>query len=73
MSNKFMKNYPMANKTTKSGNAYNMAHNNVRRYDTADSAIPIHPPKRHSSYEDRAKSDSVSIRGDPRLFVTQRN
>ncbi|CAI2368560.1 unnamed protein product [Moneuplotes crassus] len=31
------------------------------------------PPKRHSSYEERANKDSQNQKMDPRLFVTQRN
>lgn len=50
-----------------------MMHNNIRKFDSGDHSFEAVPPKRHSSYEDRAKSDSVSKRGDARLFVTQRN
>ena len=50
-----------------------MMHNNIRRFESGDHSFDVAPPKRHSSYEDRAKSDSVSKRGDARLFVTQRN
>lgn len=47
--------------------------NNIRRFENNNYSFDAAPPKRHSSYEDRAKSDSVSKRGEARLFVTQRN
>lgn len=74
-SNKFVKNYvPMSKKSnTRIHQAYNMMHKNIRNFESKEKRFERVPGKRHSSYEDRAKSDSVSKRNDVRLFVTQRN
>ena len=53
--------------------AYTAMHNNIKKFEAKEKVFGEAPPKRHSSYEGRAKSDSVSKRGDPRLYVTQRN
>jgi len=58
---------------TKINHAYNVMQQNIKKFEAQEGIFEKAPPKRHSSYEGRAKSDSVSKRGDPRLFVTQRN
>jgi hypothetical protein len=59
--------------TSKISQAYNMVHGNINKFELKERTFEGMPPKRHSSYEDRLKSDSVQKRCDPRLYVTQRN
>ena len=59
--------------TSKISQAYNLIQGNINKFELKERTFERMPPKRHSSYEDRLKSDSVSKWCDPRLYVTQRN
>lgn len=61
------------NQQQKLRQAYNQMHSNIKKFEAKERTFERIPPKRHSSYEDRIKGDSVSKRVDPRLYVTQRN
>jgi hypothetical protein len=48
-------------------------HTNTKKFEVKERTFDRVPPKRHSSYEDRIKGDTVTKKTDPRLYVTQRN
>jgi hypothetical protein len=68
-----MKYPPIKQHTDKISQAYSLMQSNIKRFENKERSFDRGPPKRHSSYEDRIKNDSVAKRGEARLYVTKRN